>query len=190
VTRFYLAVGDAPESEQRQNPVREEIVNAAQDIYRATGGNIELSFNFDPDVPITQARRKALPDELANIAKRMDANARRGSGPIYPAPVIPEIANVFLTGDDYPDPRWHIFQVSTLTEMSPTALEAIVREKEIKSQQYKKCDAYWLLVIVDWADRAQDQEIRLGGLKIRSDVFEKIIVYKWGYEHIVEVNPG
>jgi hypothetical protein len=161
VTRFYIMAGDAPESEQRQTPLREEIVRSAQAIYRATGGNIELSFNFNPAIPITLARRKMLPNELANVAKRMDACASGEIGPICPLPVIPEVANIYFTGDHYSDPYWRIFQVSTLTKMSPAALEGIVREKEGKSRQYKKCDAYWLLVIVDWADRAQNQEIRL-----------------------------
>jgi hypothetical protein len=119
----------------------------------------------------------------------MDASATGGTGP-YPRPVIPEVANIYFTGDHYSDPYWQIFQVSTLTKMSPAALEDIVREKEGKSRQYKKCDYYWLLVIVDWADRAQDQEIRLEGLNISSKVFEKIIVHKWGYNHIIEIKAA
>ena len=172
--------GDALESEQRQTPLREGIVRSAQGIYRATGGNVELSFNSNPDIPITPARRKMLLDELANVAKRMDASATDRTSPIYPRPVIPEVANMYFTGDHYSDPYWRIFQVSTFTKMSRSTLEDIVREKEGKSQQYKKCDAYWLLVIVDWTDRAQDQEIRLEGLNISSKVFERIIVHKWG----------
>jgi hypothetical protein len=187
MTRFYLRAGKALESEQQQTPLREEIVRSAQNIYRATGGNIELSFNFNPTVPITSARQKVLPDELANIAKHMDASATGKSAPLYPRPAIPEVANVYFTGDHYSDPHWRIFQISTLTKMSPAALENIVRKKERRSQQYKRCDAYWLLFIVDWADRAQDQEIRLEGLKIISKIFETIIVYKWGYDHLVEI---
>jgi hypothetical protein len=65
-------------------------------------------------------------------------------------PVIPEVANKYFTGDYYSDPYWRIFRISSLTKMSPAALEDIVREKEDESRQYKKCDAYGLLVIVDW----------------------------------------
>jgi len=43
------------------------------------------------------------------------------------------------------------------------------------------------LIIVDWVDSAQDQEITTTGLKLSSSVFEKIIVYKPGFEEIVEV---
>ena len=66
----------------------------------------------------------------------------------------------------------------------------IIREKETKAQQYSSCDAYWLLIVVDFIDAAQEQEIRLdGGVVIASDVFEKILIYKPDFEHIVEVTP-
>ena len=45
--------------------------------------------------------------------------------------------------------------------MSEAALEAIVREKEAKAAEYNPCGAYWLLVVVDWIDPAQEQEIRI-----------------------------
>jgi hypothetical protein len=35
-------------------------------------------------------------------------------------------------------------------------------------------------------DTAQEQEIRVEGLRIASDLFERIIIYKPGFEHIVE----
>jgi hypothetical protein len=187
VTQFYLKTGDVPESEQRQRPLREAVIRSAQDLYRATSGNIELSFAFNPTIPITTARRKVLSVEIANIAKGMDAQACSTPGSICPASTIPELENIFFTGDHWPDPYWRIFQVSTLATMSHTTLEAIVREKEIKSLQYKKCSANWLLIIVDWADHSQNQEIRLNAPKIESKIFEKIIVYKWGYNHIIEL---
>jgi len=37
-------------------------------------------------------------------------------------------------------------------------LTDIVRDKEVRARKYKKCDAYWLLVIVDSVNPAQDQE--------------------------------
>jgi len=72
--------------------------------------------------------------------------------------------------------------------MSQAALESIVREKEARSAQYHERAAYWLLVVVEPMDAAQEQEIRIDGLNIASDVFEKIIVYKPGFEHIVEAD--
>jgi hypothetical protein len=64
--------------------------------------------------------------------------------------------------------------------MSLPGLEEMVGGKEGKAGLCTKCDTYWLLIIVDWADRAQDQEIRIDGLKVSSNVSEKIIIYKRG----------
>jgi len=45
-------------------------------------------------------------------------------------------------------------------------------------------------LVVDFMDRAQDQEIRINGFaSVRSDVFEKIVVYKTHFGHILETNP-
>ena len=74
--------------------------------------------------------------------------------------------------------------------MSMTRLTDIVREKERKAKKYTPCAAYWLLVIVNFIDAAQEQEIRLNGaVEISSDVFKKIIVYKPYFEHVVEIAP-
>jgi hypothetical protein len=71
--------------------------------------------------------------------------------------------------------------------MSRDRLLDIVKAKEVLSANYKPCDAYWLLVVVDFIDAAQDQEIRVDGFDpITSNIFEKVIVYKTGFGHIFE----
>ena len=61
------------------------------------------------------------------------------------------------------------------------------QEKEARSAQYHPRDAYWLLIVVEPMDAAQEQEIRIDGLSVASAVFDKIFVYKPTFEHIVEV---
>ena len=73
--------------------------------------------------------------------------------------------------------------------MSMERLQSIVNNKEECSKAYQACDAYWLIVIVDSFDRAQDQEILLDNSeRIVSEIFEKIIVYKTYLGQILEVN--
>ncbi len=56
-----------------------------------------------------------------------------------------------------------------------------------RSRRNTRCDKYWLVVVVDFIDRAQDQEIRIDGFeKIDSTVFEKVIVYKTLFPHVLE----
>jgi len=66
-------------------------------------------------------------------------------------------------------------------------LRTIVSAKEAKSKYYQHCDAYWLVVVVDFIDPAQDQEIQINGFeKIISTAFEKVIVYKTLFGHVFE----
>jgi hypothetical protein len=101
---------------------------------------------------------------------------------------LPEIASIWLNSKDWPDPKWgRPGQVYSYEEMSATRLQAIVAEKEAKAVSYALCDAYWLLIVVDWSDPAQDQEITTSGVWLASEVFEKIIVYKPTFEETAEV---
>jgi hypothetical protein len=63
--------------------------------------------------------------------------------------------------------------------MSRTRLTEIITEKEEKAKEYAPCGVYWLLIVVDSSDAAQEQEIRRDvRLNVSSNVFQKIIVYK------------
>src|SRR5258708_1468195 len=76
-------------------------------------------------------------------------------------------------------PKWRVMQVYSSRLMSIERLSELVRNKEKKAAQYHHCDAYGLLVVVDFIDPAQEQEIRIDQFDgIRSEIFEKIIVYR------------
>lgn len=190
IANFYLEPGHDEGSEQRQRPRRHEVVSEAHRLYRAASGRgIELTIEFNTAMPITSASRKTLPQKLAAFAASVDTQP---SGPFYgdSFPDMPEIYSIWLNSKEYPDPTWtRPGQVYSYEEMSAANLQAIVTEKESKAASYAPCDAYWLLIIVDWADSAQDQAITTARAKISSGVFEKIIVYKPGFEDILEVWP-
>jgi hypothetical protein len=189
MTRFYLQPGGSPDSEQQHKPRRERVVSDAHKLHRGAGGkNFELTITFDSNTPITSARKKILPKELAALAASIGAG---NSGPIDADLLegLPEVSSIYLNSKEYDDAKWSVCQVYSLDLMSAEGLEEIVREKESKAAEYVPCDAYWLLIIVDWRDNAQDQEISVAGVKIASSVFERFIVYKPGFEDIVEVWP-
>ena len=83
--------------------------------------------------------------------------------------------------------KWDVMQAHQFGMMAIARLTEILREKEEKAKEYQRLDAYWLLVIVDWMDPAQEQEIRIDGLTIHSDMFERVIIYKPTFEHVVDV---
>jgi hypothetical protein len=100
---------------------------------------------------------------------------------------IPELSYVYLNAQEYQDAKWRIAQLYTVPLMSTEGLRKIIKEKEEKSKEYRPCDAYWLLVVVNFADMAQDQEIQIDNFEeIVSDTFEKIIVYKTVFGHVLE----
>jgi hypothetical protein len=188
ITKFYLQPGSAEGSEQRQRQRRDDVVSEAHKLYRAARGKgIELTIQFNPAKPITSASKKTLPMKLAEFAARVDTQP---SGPFYgdSFPEMPEITSIWLNSREWADAKWNRpGQVYSVEAMSPSGLEKIVKEKESKAADYAPCDAYWLLIVVDWIDPAQEQEIMIGGLKLASAVFEKIIVYKPNFEDILEV---
>ncbi len=185
ITNFYLEPGSDEESEQRQRRRRYEVASEAHRLYLADGGRgIELTIEFAPNKPITSVTRKALPKKLAQFATRIDTQP---IGRYYPEsfPDMPEIASIWSSGREWPKPTWvRPGQVYSYEEMPAARLQKIVAEKESKAADYVPCDAYWLLIVVDWADAAQGQEITTTGLKLPSEVFEKIIVYKPGFEDL------
>lgn len=190
ITNLYRQPGTCEESEQRQRPLREGLVSDAQRFYREAGGqNKELIVCFNLEHPINASRqeRLRLSRSLASFAREVDSQP---SGEVYRhlyQEVMPEFSFIYLNSTEYSDPVWRIAQVHTVEPISKEELEKTVRAKEEKCNQYANCDAYWLLVIVDWKDRAQEQEIMVDNLRISSDVFEKIIVYKPNFNHLVEV---
>jgi hypothetical protein len=95
---------------------------------------------------------------------------------------MPEIKSLYLNSIEYADARWRIMQSHKVGIISKDTLEKIVREKEVKAAEYQACDAFWLLIVVDGMNAAQEQEIRIDTPYTRSNVFEQILVYHtFGY---------
>jgi hypothetical protein len=185
ITNFFLEAGSIPESEQVQRRVRQAAVAKAQHLYQTrNGGKFELTFGFDRAMPIRDANELAR--KIADLAVSVQSASTGQLGrDVFQH--IPELSFAYLNATEYGDARWQLAQTYDGTVLSLDGLKEIIRAKEAKSQDYRPCDAYWLLVVVDFIDRAQDQEIRVDGIDtITSKVFEKIIVYKTFFGHVVE----
>jgi hypothetical protein len=187
ITNFYIESGDDETSEQRQRPRRAKVIADAQALHRAAGGRrTELTITYDPAQPITVARQRVLPQELADLAHRVDTHEMgQVSSLLFEA--SPEILRVWFNPEEFTDAKWRDSQVYTPDFLDAGKLKEKIAEKEAKSAEYKTCDAYWLLVIVEFTDPAQDQEITLGALSLPFSVFERIFVYKTVTREILEV---
>jgi len=185
MTNFFFEEGSLPESAQAQTKSRERIVAEAQQVYQARNGRkIEITFGFDKANPIRD--QKKLVGKLAELAKHIE---KWESGEIFrnTFSTIPALSFVYLNAKEYKNPRWRVVQVYDVPIISRDRLLDIVRGKELRAKKYKKCDAYWLLVVVDFINSAQDQELQVDGFhKIQTEIFEKVIVYKTLFRHILE----
>ena len=186
ITNFFLEDGNLPESEQVQRKIRERVVSDTQKIYQSKNGKkLQIVFSFDNLKPILD--EKKLKNELVKLSKKIeDFETGEIAREIFKG--IPELSFVYLNSESYDGVRWSVQQVYEGKYMSRDRLIKLVRVKEEKVKKYKYCDAYWLLVVVDFIDFAQDQEIEIKNFsKIKTEKFEKVIVYKTVFEHILEV---
>lgn len=186
LTNLYHDDGRDLNSEQVQHRLRKKIISTAHKMYRSHGGkDIELSFCFDKNNPITDA--KNLSRKIADIAKDVE-NQKSGLIENYKLKNTPELSSIYGNSNEYSDPEWRLTQVHHGKTLAPENLIKRIREKESLLRGYRACDVYWLLVVVDFFDSAQDQEIELTPLdKIKSDVFEKILIFRTAHGHIVEI---
>lgn len=185
ITNFFLEEGSLPESEQTQRKLRETVITTAQDTYQSKNGKkFEISFGFNKANPIRD--QKNLIKNIIQFAESIENNE---SGGVFTKDfeMIPELSFVYLNANEYPDAKWRIVQVYDVPIISRDRLIAIIKTKEQRAKKYENCDEYWLLVVVDSVNPAQEQEIRAENFeKIQSNVFKKVIVYKPFFNHILE----
>jgi hypothetical protein len=189
ITNFFLEDGAVPTSEQVQKKARHEVVSKAHLLYQANScGKFELTFGFDRAAPIRY--RNSLASDIAQLPARIDLR-ETGQLDRNLFKHIPELEYLYLNAREYDDAKWRVIHsYDGEPTMSLDRLREIVRAKEAKSRHYRPCDAYWLLIVVDFMDRAQDQEIFVAGIEtVHSTVFKNIIVYKTLFGHLVETNP-
>jgi len=178
LTNFFVQPGDVSGSEQRQRPLRDKVVADAQRRYLARGGKrVEFTFGFDKNNPILGNRMEALSDGMETFARSHDDESSGAFDVDLFQNAMPELGFIYFNAGEYADAKWRIAQVHRFGLMSKDHLQAIVREKDSKAAQYEECNAYWLLVVVDGMDAAQEQEIRIDDLYIGSRKFEKIIIF-------------
>lgn len=187
VTSFYLTDGKSFKSEQYQEQLRELVVSKAQSVYSERNGTKnKFEFGFDKDNPIIKYRNIA--NKIVKLVERINGSGETGLIRRDVFQEIPELSSVYLHEEEYEDAKWRVGKTYTGLNMCIERLKEIIEEKEVTSKKYEKCDVYWLLVIVEFMDPAQDQNIQIDAPeKISSDVFEKIIVYKPAFQQVLEV---
>jgi hypothetical protein len=184
IARLYLGNGKDPHSEQVQRRRRDIVVREAQAQYLRSGNeNVAITVSFDPNYPIDDTTVVA-----GHLAGLVASNRPKGYGPVTKILLswIPEVRSLYLRKD--PDHSWLIFQHHTVPVLSVPRVVKTVGEKNRLLAGYEHCDEYWLLLIVDLMDAAQDQDISwpAGAPSLQTN-FQRVIVYKPGFRDCTEV---
>lgn len=186
IANLYLSDGANPNSEQIQQVRREKVVQSAQELHSHAGGKgIEISVSFSPEHPINDIH--SIAESLAAIARKIQDLPAGTLPPSYFAH-IPEIWLIYHNPIEYPDALWRVLQVFSVPQLSAERVAQLVEIKDRKLSQYQQCDEYWLLLVVNFFDPAQDQEISWPvGCPPLETSYKRVFVYKPQFAQWTEV---
>jgi hypothetical protein len=114
-------------------------------------------------------------------------NNRRGLCLVAPEEGIAELQSVYLYDKLFNDSTWRPLQVYNIPNIDPKRLQDIICGKEIKFAHYQQFDQMWLLIVIDFMNMAQDQNI----VDFERDLitvskFDKVFLFKTCLNQIVE----
>jgi len=185
LARLYISEGTDTSSEQRQRPLRGDVLNQAQALYKIKGGKpVALSVDFCPEQPILEIQ--PLIESFVELIKKI---AIQKPGLVNPVLFrhIPQVRSIYNHGLRM-NAQWQSIQCLDVPVLSVERVRELVRVKEIKAKKYQPCEAYWLLLIVDMMDFAQDQELHWPTeATLGTTNFERIIIYKPQIPQILEI---
>jgi hypothetical protein len=186
IANLYITCGANSTSEQVQRARRVQTLERAQSLRRASGGRrIELSVDFHPEHPIQE--NEIVAQTLAAVAKEVQ-NSPSGQVSPFLFEHVPELRFLYLSGEEYIDAKWRLVQCYSVPSLSVERLRELVSDKVKKLQAYQPCDVYWLLLVVDFMDPAQDQDLQWpAGVVLNKSPFERILLYKPQLAQVVQV---
>lgn len=186
IANLYISSGSEPSSEQVQNIRRLEVLDRSQALYLSSGGrSIELTVDFDPQNPILDI--EFLAKALSDVAHLAESSVSERVNPKL-LTHIPQVRFLYFNTNEYDDAKWRLGQCHSVPSLSIERVRLLVAEKNKKLNSYQLCDIYWLLLIVDMMNRAQDQSMDWPpGEVIEKSGFERIIVYKTHTSEFVQV---
>ena len=187
IANLYITNGADPASEQVQRTRRLQVLDRAQALHSSYAGGslIELSADFRPEQPIHEIEPVA--QALADLAQRV---RYLPSGQLNPQLFehIPQLRFVYYNATEYVDAKWRPAQSHGVPSLSIARLREVVDGKAEKAKAYQLCDAYWLLLVVDFMDSAQDQDLQWPAAEtLGKSPFECVLLYKPQFAQVVQV---
>jgi hypothetical protein len=185
LTSLYIVDGRDAKSEQRQTKPRERVVARAQELHVEAGGRpIELAIGFNPEFPITDV------DGLAHSIAEVAQYVQRGAPGQVEQPTYDHLdcINFVHFSGEWANPRWFVQQSYSAPMLRVNRVREIIADKIDKAKGYRSCDAYWLIITMDFWSPAQDQDIEWPtGESVDHGPFEHIFLHKPAYRRVIEV---
>jgi hypothetical protein len=185
LTTLYIVDGQDAASEQRQTKPRERAVARAQELHVESGGRpIELAIGFNPEFPITDV--EGLARSIAEIAQYVQRGA---PGQIEQATYDHlDCVNFIYFSGEWANPRWFVQQSYAVPLLRVNRVREVVADKIEKAKEYRSCDAYWLIITVDFWNPAQDQDIEWPvGELVDCGPFERVFLHKPAYRRVIQI---
>lgn len=186
ITHHYIKPGKDKRCEQRQKDIRKNILKSSQKKYLSSEEpNIALSVAFNGKL---EAKNNEM---IANKIAKLAININKYTEGVIEANLyehIPEIEFVHYAKTNILDLKWDTVQSYDLLEISKERLQNIIDEKNEKCEKYEICDSYWLLIVMDYFDPAQYQNLNiLDDFSSNESCFTKIIILVPELNQIIEV---
>ncbi|WP_226383451.1 hypothetical protein [Burkholderia mayonis] len=188
MTELHIVAGEELASERRQKIPRERVVTRAQKLHDNAGGRpIELSITFDTAHPLkNSAEVEASAIAIAEVA----SHVQLGPPGLVDALTFEHLDCVswmYLSGE-WANPKWQVLQSYSVPVLQVDRVRRAIADKTEKAKKYQQCDAYWLLITVDFWDPSQDQGVDWpGGEVLEFGPYERIFLYKSTYRRVVEI---
>jgi hypothetical protein len=187
VTELHVLSGSDPVSWQRQSARRTAAIDLARSQYEQSGGPF-FEFHFD--------LRRPLPSELsvgklaAECLAAAHASLATEGGAISPLVlegVAPNVRWLYRSPKEYDAPRWTDLTVHAVPQLNVERLQEVVDTKAEKLAGYRHCDEQWLLVVIDFWNAGQDQQLDWpDSAVLRRRGFDRVFVFKTGHVNWIE----
>jgi hypothetical protein len=186
VVDLFHVPGSDPLGWQRQRPRGDRAIAQAHAIFERAGGR-----RFDYAIDLARLPAEASIGEIAaQIWGAANAAAQDGPGGIVSSLLLepfPLVSWMHRSENEYEEPRWYAMAVHDTPPLDPAAVQAAVDGKGIKLARYRACDAHWLLLVVNFSNRAQNQALVWPAEAVlQRRGFDRVFVLKTAHSEVLE----
>lgn len=191
ITEYHIDEGNCFVSELPQSKKRESIIKSTKQKLCS-----EYSIDFFKDITmkfnLIDTTCRTIDDISSELVKflyksqNMHGVISRDSYSSF----LPEIDFLYISEESFFDFRFQALMNFSNAPINKSKIVRIINDKDLKSKGYKKFDENWLLIVVNFMNPSSDQYIPNNICNFSSKFFDKIYLYRVGFEpiNIITIN--